>query len=143
MSLRLRRDAADYVALAESAAFAVGIELALMLAPFSMVLRLLDRVQPSSSALVHRVAHHRLERFAAAAYRLLPIPATCLRESLVLYALLRRRGAAPTLRIGVRKSGPMLAAHAWVEYGREPGAESPEAGARQGFAVMLRTKAPS
>jgi hypothetical protein len=116
MSLRLRRDAADYVAIVESLAFAIGIELALRLVPFSTLLRLLDQVKPSPSAVVRRVAHHRLERFAAAAYRLLPISATCLRESLVLYALLRRRGAAPTFRIGIRKNGTALAAHAWVEH---------------------------
>jgi hypothetical protein len=116
MSLRLRRGAADYVAIVESVAFAVGIELALRLVSFSTLLRLLDQVKPSPSALVRRVAHHRLERFAATAYRLLPISATCLRESLVLYALLRRRGAAPTFLIGIRKNGTALAAHAWVEH---------------------------
>jgi hypothetical protein len=116
MSLRLRRGAADYVAIVESVALAVGIELALRLVSFSTVLRLLDQLKPSSLALVRRVAHHRLERFAAAAYRVLPISATCLRESLVLYALLRRRGAAPMFRIGVRRNGAALAAHAWVEH---------------------------
>lgn len=116
MSLCLRRGAADYVAIVESVAFAVGIELAFRLVSFSTLLRLLDQVKPSPSVLVCRVAHHRLERFAAAAYRLLPISATCLRESLVLYALLRRRGAAPTFRIGIRKTGTALAAHAWVEH---------------------------
>jgi hypothetical protein len=114
--MSLRRDAADYVAIVESVAFAVGIELALRLVPFSRLLTLLDRVEPSSSALVRRVAHHRLERFAAAAYRLLPLSETCLRKSLVQYALLRRRGATPALRIGIRKNGPEVAAHAWVEY---------------------------
>jgi len=56
-----------------------------------------------------------LDRFAAAAYRLLPIDSTCLRESLVLYALLRRRGATPRLCVGVKKNGKGLAAHAWIE----------------------------
>lgn len=117
MSLRLRRGAADYFAVVESVACAVGIELALRLVPFSKLLSLLDRMEPSSSALVRGVEHDRLARFAEAAYRVLPISRTCLRESLVLYALLRRRGAAPTLCIGVRKNGHTLAAHAWVEHG--------------------------
>jgi hypothetical protein len=36
-----------------------------------------------------------------------------------LYALLRRRGAAPAFRIGILKNGAALAAHAWVEYNAE------------------------
>lgn len=44
-----------------------------------------------------------------------PISATCLRQSLLVYWLLRRRGLAPELKIGVRKQGAALDAHAWVE----------------------------
>jgi hypothetical protein len=38
-----------------------------------------------------------------------------LRESLVLLALLRRRGQPARLQIGVNKSGNTLLAHAWVD----------------------------
>lgn len=41
--------------------------------------------------------------------------ATCLPQSLTLWWLLRRRGIASDLRIGVRKHSNDLDAHAWVE----------------------------
>lgn len=44
-----------------------------------------------------------------------PWPATCLSRSLALQWLLRRRGIDGVLRIGVRKDGGLLDAHAWVE----------------------------
>jgi hypothetical protein len=51
---------------------------------------------------------------AAARY---PRPwARCLQRSLALCLLLERRGFNTQLKIGVRKSGGDLEAHAWVEY---------------------------
>ena len=46
-----------------------------------------------------------------------PYRATCLRQSLALWWLLRRRGIAAEVRIGVRKEEGELLAHAWVEHG--------------------------
>ena len=40
---------------------------------------------------------------------------TCLEKSLVLWSLLRQQGTASSLRIGARKNGGKLEAHAWVE----------------------------
>ncbi len=40
---------------------------------------------------------------------------TCLRQALTLQWLLARRGIAADLRIGVRREGRALEAHAWVE----------------------------
>jgi Transglutaminase-like superfamily len=40
---------------------------------------------------------------------------TCLEESLALWWLLGRRGIASDLRIGVRRNGEKIEAHAWVE----------------------------
>jgi hypothetical protein len=45
-----------------------------------------------------------------------PYRATCLRQSLAVWWLLRRRGVAAEVRIGVRKEGGELQAHAWVEH---------------------------
>ncbi len=56
-----------------------------------------------------------LARLAAIAGRHGPIHVTCLRQSLLVYWLLRRRGLAPELRIGVRKQDAAVDAHAWVE----------------------------
>jgi hypothetical protein len=49
----------------------------------------------------------------------LPGDTRCLVRSLVLTALLRRRGIGSSLVIGVRPD-PDFAAHAWVEYERTP-----------------------
>jgi hypothetical protein len=45
-----------------------------------------------------------------------PYRASCLQQSLVLWWLLRRQGIHSDLRIGVRKEGGRLEAHAWVEH---------------------------
>ena len=57
----------------------------------------------------------RLARLAAIAGRRGPIHATCLRQSLLVYWLLRRRGLAPELKIGVQRIPGAMDAHAWVE----------------------------
>jgi len=44
-----------------------------------------------------------------------PYRVTCLRESLVTWWLLRRRGVPAILKIGVGKEAADLKAHAWVE----------------------------
>ena len=56
-----------------------------------------------------------LARLAAIAGRHGAISATCLRQSLLVYWLLRRRGLSPELKIGVRKQAAVVDAHAWVE----------------------------
>lgn len=57
----------------------------------------------------------RMARLADIAGRHGAITATCLRQSLLIYWLLRRRGLAPELKIGVRKELAAFDAHAWVE----------------------------
>ena len=51
-----------------------------------------------------------------AAARRGPYRANCLQQSLVLWWLLRRQEITSELRIGVRKEGSRLEAHAWVEF---------------------------
>lgn len=46
--------------------------------------------------------------------------ANCLPTSMALRHLLQRQGIAGTLRVGVRKNGPALDAHAWVELDGQP-----------------------
>ncbi len=59
------------------------------------------------------VAH--LARLVRAAARHGCVDRNCLTESLTLWWLLRRRGIDSDIRIGVRKEGDRLDAHAWVE----------------------------
>lgn len=54
-------------------------------------------------------------RMEAAAARHLFFTPTCLVRSLVLAAMLRRRGLDAQLRIGARKEAGQFEAHAWVE----------------------------
>jgi hypothetical protein len=58
----------------------------------------------------------RLARLVSIAANHGPYRATCLRQSLALWWLLRRRRIPAELRIGVRKEQGELQAHAWVEH---------------------------
>jgi hypothetical protein len=51
---------------------------------------------------------------------------TCLAQSIVLWALLRRQGIDSEIVIGVKKSDLPLDAHAWVERQGRPLNETPE-----------------
>lgn len=60
-------------------------------------------------------AAERLAQLAGIAGRRGAITATCLRQALLVYCLLRWRGFAPTFMLGVRKLEESFDAHAWVE----------------------------
>lgn len=53
-------------------------------------------------------------------------PATCLTRSLLLEWMLRRRGVAATLRVGVQGHASGIKAHAWVECDGVPLNEKPD-----------------
>jgi hypothetical protein len=57
----------------------------------------------------------RLAELAAIAGRRGAVEASCLRQALVVWWWLRRRGLSPQLRLGTLGSGAGFAAHAWVE----------------------------
>lgn len=56
-----------------------------------------------------------LEQIAAIAGSRGVVAATCLRQSLFVHWILRRRGFDSRLKLGVRRSGNAFDAHAWVE----------------------------
>jgi hypothetical protein len=62
----------------------------------------------------------RLGALVNIAARHVPCPVTCLTRSLLLGWLLRRRGVATSLRIGVRLTHGVLDAHAWIEHAGIP-----------------------
>jgi hypothetical protein len=72
-------------------------------------------------------------------YHVLPWPPTCLRRSLVLTALLRRRGLPATVRFGVRRAAGLLEAHAWVECD----GVAVDAASHHGFDVLEPAVVPS
>jgi hypothetical protein len=59
----------------------------------------------------------RIARMVHAAARYGLVRPTCLEKSLALWWFLGRRGIASSLRIGTRKNGDRLEAHAWIELG--------------------------
>jgi len=64
------------------------------------------------------------------AARNLPLRALCLERSLALWWLARRRGADAALRIGVRRTGGGIEAHAWVEVGGVVVGDEPDVASR-------------
>jgi hypothetical protein len=56
----------------------------------------------------------RLAQLADIAGRRGLFSSTCLRQSLLVYGLLRLRGLGPELKLGVRKQDGLFDAHAWV-----------------------------
>lgn len=86
------------------------------IAPF----RSLMSAQPRSPA---TLTEAEIEAWADAvnrAARSHPVPISCLARSLLLKALLNRRGVGTQLRLGVRRDGMALEAHAWLECGGRP-----------------------
>jgi Transglutaminase-like superfamily len=81
-----------------------------------------------------------IARLTHATARSLPFACNCLDQSLALCWLLRRRGLPARLRIGARKEGTLLQAHAWVE---SEGAALSDAGAEHRHFVPLEGAAGS
>ncbi|MEM7482288.1 MAG: lasso peptide biosynthesis B2 protein [Acidobacteriota bacterium] len=61
-----------------------------------------------------------VRRLVTRAGRLHPARVVCLQRSLCLEYLLRRQGTLADFRLGVRRSGDSIEAHAWVELNGEP-----------------------
>ena len=74
--------------------------------------------EPTGSEPLSQESIARATRVVATAAAFYPRRALCLEQSLVLYRLLRARGAAVRLRVGVQPF-PFVA-HAWVEYDARP-----------------------
>jgi hypothetical protein len=124
MGSKLRR----WRALPWSDRFSLILMMSLGLPAMSLSLRLFGYVRSREWLERRSVAHplqeptsadldraENLAMLANVAGRNGPVQATCLRQSLLIYYLLRRRKLKPELKIGVRKEGGELHAHAWVE----------------------------
>lgn len=73
-----------------------------------------DPRPPSSSDLTEAC---QLAELASIAGRHGLVNASCLRQSLLVHFLLRRKGLVPALMLGVRRRGSEMGAHAWVQLG--------------------------
>jgi hypothetical protein len=118
--------------LCQAWALLLAVDVGLRTLPFPQVQRAIAGVQPSMSGESGQTQAtiQRLQRLVSVAARNHLYPMTCLRRSLALQWLLRRRGIVTQLRLGVQKEERDLNAHAWLEYAGHPIAESPEALAR-------------
>lgn len=76
--------------------------------------RVSAKVTPRAADSAELRAAETLAQLTAIAGRRGAISATCLRQSLLVYCLLRRRGQSPELMLGVRKVDSAFDAHAWV-----------------------------
>ncbi len=96
----------------------IRVDLTLRIVP---VKRLLDRYSDRGTGLVSipeeetEVFIKRAAWLVESAGRFAPIRTTCLKESLVLHRILKRKHIDTELRIGVTRSGEYLKAHAWLE----------------------------
>jgi len=103
------------------------ISLALRLWGYRRTLTWLERhsgnPDPRAATTEELAAAQRIAELAAIAGRRGPVATTCLRQSLAVHWLLRRRGLNTQIRIGVDKLGASPDMHAWVELHGVPLAE--------------------
>lgn len=103
----------DHAVLADAVILALPVELGLRCIGFDRLVKVMSRsVKPSRAA----VDPDRAARLVDRVWRLYPF-ATCLKKSLVLWWILRRRGVHADLRIGVRRVEGRFESHAWVQHG--------------------------
>jgi hypothetical protein len=84
-----------------------------------------DQSEPADAGMIAA----RVARLVSVAAHRSPYRANCLRQALVTWWLLGRRGVGTNLVIGVRKDEQGFAAHAWVQFDGDViigGADSPE-----------------
>ncbi|MFA5684267.1 MAG: lasso peptide biosynthesis B2 protein [Lysobacteraceae bacterium] len=101
---------------------AVGVSIihaALAMLGYTRLRRLIERCsrhpQPRPATEADVLQARELARLAAMAGRQAVGEAACLRRSLHIYGVLRRRGLRPVLQIGVGPQTGTFQAHAWVE----------------------------
>ena len=102
----------------EAARLAFCVEFDLRIVPFTRVLAKLNAPPDGRSGANSPVSAASVLRAIERAYRVLPFKSTCLRESLIFCRIFKWRALPAELRVGVKKTGGLLGAHAWVEDGR-------------------------
>jgi hypothetical protein len=119
----------------EAAVLIVAIEYELMTGTLRDVLRTSENNAGQATRSVEEtdLVCARMGRVVRRVYRALPIWNTCLRRSLVLHRMLRKRGIEADFRMGVGKVGDKLFGHAWVEYHGNPVLDRNEAAKFRAF----------
>jgi len=102
--------------LVSAASCLLAVRVLMAMAGATRTMRLLERkYSPGIDHDAARAAARAIQRIADA----LPMTVHCLDRAVALCWLLSSRGLSAALRIGVRKDGGSLAAHAWVEHDGE------------------------
>lgn len=102
--------------LVEAAATVVGFDLAFRLFSSKACLALFGR-KAASDRKQKGVDSQRMAWLVDVADRYAPGKSSCLRQTAALAWLLRRRGVATSLRIGVARQEGKFTAHSWLESG--------------------------
>ena len=112
--------------LAETAVYFAVSQVGFLLPPRALLGRWVQRaLDAPSGGRAERTEAARLAWIDDAVANRWPFGGRCLQRSLVLIWLLRRRGIAGQMRIGVLKGADQMAAHAWVEVAGEPVNDTP------------------
>ena len=115
----LRLTAADRWTLAQAALLLPITAAAFRALGFRRWQRTLERWSPRTAGVAERPdaagQAYRIAWLVRVAARFVARGDSCLAQSLVLWWLMRRQGQVGELRVGVRKRGELLQAHAWVE----------------------------
>jgi hypothetical protein len=99
----------------EVAVFLVYLQVAFLLPPFLLVSRATRWALTPRATTAGGDETQRILRMLDAIFEVWPTRISCLQRALTVVFALRRRGYGADLRIGVRKIGSNLQAHAWVE----------------------------
>ena len=101
--------------LAEAVALAIPVEMGLRWLPPKKLIAHLGRSRPTGARRRTAIDADRAARIVDVVSAFDPIRSTCLKSSLILFRILRKRGVPATLRIGVRRD-EKFTAHAWIEF---------------------------
>jgi hypothetical protein len=112
----VRLTSRDLLMIGEALILMPVVEVGLRTMPIHRLLCALGR-QGANGARESAVDVRRAARIVETLARFYPFRPTCLKKSLVLLRLARRRGLPAELRIGVKKASGEFSAHAWIECG--------------------------
>jgi hypothetical protein len=106
-------DGADRRLLAEALGAVAAVRVALILLPFRRVRSMVRRCSVPRRSLT-QASSESIASWVSRSSSVVP-GANCLVQALAALILLARHGRVGTLRIGARRVGPAVQAHAWVE----------------------------
>ena len=105
----------DFIIAAEAVAIAVPLEIALRCMRLDTIVVRLGKASRVERSGANTLDLERAARLVEAVASFYPLKATCLKKSLVLFRILRRRGIPVEFRLGVSKLHGDFTSHAWLE----------------------------